>query len=55
MNDFLSRIEKWWAQPFNPQGDVISWALFLGLLIVIAFAWTHVLKIISPSIETTGE
>jgi hypothetical protein len=44
MGDFASLINRWWAKPFNPNGDVINWILFLGFVIVVTFAWTRVLR-----------
>jgi len=45
-NDFAATIQKWWAQPFNAQGSVLTWFLFLGLIIVIIIAWNTVLRFI---------
>ena len=38
--NFLS----FWRQPFNAQGGVVSWALFTGLILVIIFLWSRVLR-----------
>lgn len=35
---------NWWKQPFNAQGSVSSWFLFTGLVLVIIFLWSRVLR-----------
>jgi hypothetical protein len=43
---FVSRLSSFTGQPFSSQMDLTGWVLFLGLIIVVAFLWTRVLKII---------
>lgn len=43
MNIF-SGFQTWWKKPFNMEGDVVSWFLFAGLVIIIIFLWTRILK-----------
>lgn len=45
-NNFADTIQKWWKQPFNVQGSVTTWFLFLGLIIVIVIAWNQILRFI---------
>jgi hypothetical protein len=45
-NDLLSSVQNWWKQPFNANGSVGTWFLFLGLVIVITFAWSMILRFI---------
>lgn len=45
-DQFSAMIQKWWAQPFNAQGSVTNWFLFLGLVIVILIAWRSILRFI---------
>jgi hypothetical protein len=40
----ITHITSWLKQPFNAQGDVLSWTLFLGLVLVVTFFWTRVLQ-----------
>ena len=44
---YVSRIKQWAAMPFSSQMSVTGWFLFLGLIIVIAYLWTRVLRHIS--------
>lgn len=39
----VSNIGQWFAHPFNAQGSVLNWALFLGMVIIIAFLWNVIL------------
>jgi hypothetical protein len=39
----MDDLSKWYAQPFNTQGDALNWVLFLGLLILAAFFWQMIL------------
>jgi len=41
--------KAWWDQPFNPQGSVWNWALFVLLIFVIIFAWSRVLRLIADT------
>lgn len=34
----------WLHSPFTTSMDAFSWVLFLGFIIVVAFAWTRVLS-----------
>ena len=46
IGNFLS---EWWTKPFDPEGDAVNWILFLGFVIIVAIAWTRVLKQIGYS------
>lgn len=46
LDDFDAMVRKWWAQPFNAQGSVLQWFLFLGLLIIIIIAWNTILRFV---------
>lgn len=46
MNGFsamLSSITAWAKQPFTEDMDLTHWALFVGLIIVLAISWAFVL------------
>ena len=47
MDNFANSVKQWWAQPFNAQGSVVNWFLFLGLLIVLSIAWRTVILFIT--------
>lgn len=35
---------SWLKQPFTTSMDAFSWILFLGFVMIVAFAWTRVLS-----------
>jgi len=39
-----SAVEKWWNKPFDSQGSVLNWFLFFGLLLIIAFFWSKIIR-----------
>lgn len=43
-------VVNWFAHPFNSQGDALNWLLFIGLLIIAAWFWNHVLLQIAKEI-----
>lgn len=40
----VSRLGAFVAHPFSQQMDLISWMLFVSLVVIVAFGWTRVLK-----------
>ena len=48
MQALLDTIHRWWAKPFDSNGDVINWVLTLILIFTVAFAWSRVLAHIEP-------
>ena len=43
-----SGAKRWLKQPFNEEGSVINWVLFIGLILVAIFFWTRLLVRIAP-------
>lgn len=43
-SDFFDDVLAWWKQPFQTSGSVFNWALFIGLVIVLAWGWWTVLR-----------
>lgn len=39
----MDAVTNWWSKPFNPQGSVLSWVLWVGVIIIAAFLWQTVL------------
>jgi hypothetical protein len=39
----IGSVVNWFAHPFNSSGSALTWILFVGLLIVAAWMWNHVL------------
>lgn len=40
----MGSFKDWWTQPFKTDGSVTSWFLFTGLILVIIFLWTRILR-----------
>lgn len=40
----LTSIEKWFARPYNEDGSVLDWFLFLGLLLLIGWIWSTIIR-----------
>lgn len=40
----ISRVNNWMAHPFNAQGTVLDWFLFLGVICIAAFLWSRVIR-----------
>ena len=43
MNEFLDRFGGWLSQPFQRDMDVLGWALFVGLIVILLILWNNVL------------
>jgi|HubBroStandDraft_5_1064220.scaffolds.fasta_scaffold10230_8 hypothetical protein len=46
----VTGILGWVKQPFTSQGSALNWVLFVGLLIIAAWMWNHILMTISNDI-----
>ena len=42
-NGLVGSTVNWFAHPFQSSGDALTWVLFVGLLIIAAWFWNHVL------------
>lgn len=40
----MNAFSAWWQQPFNAEGSVKTWFLFTGVILVIIFLWTRILR-----------
>ena len=38
---------NWFAKPFQSNGSALNWILFVGLLVIAAWMWNHVLMSIT--------
>lgn len=46
----MNTLKEWLKQPFSADQSALSWVMFLGLIVIAAFAWQLVLlKIIEES------
>lgn len=55
MEDLVNYLQSWWEEPFNPNGSVITWALFVLLIIVLIFIWSTVIGLIKPTAKAVAE
>lgn len=39
----LGAVFGWLAHPFTTSGSALNWVLFVGLLVVAAWFWNHIL------------
>jgi hypothetical protein len=39
----IGNVVDWWRHPFSSQGSVLTWILFVGLLIIAAGLWQFVI------------
>lgn len=44
---FVPELLGWFQHPFQSGGSALNWILFVGLLIIAAWFWNHVLLSIS--------
>lgn len=42
-NGLIGGVLNWLAHPFSTSGSALNWVLFVGLLIIAAWGWNHVL------------
>lgn len=47
MGEAAQAFANFWKQPFQASGSAGNWFLFIGLLLVIIFAWTRILRFIT--------
>ncbi len=40
---FCQSARAWLAKPFDEDGNVFDWFLFVGLIGIISFLWTRIL------------
>jgi hypothetical protein len=47
---FITSILTWASHPFSSQGSALNWVLFVGLLVIAAWFWNHILMQINQDI-----
>lgn len=47
----VTELKTWAKQPFNQEMDLMHWALFVGVIIVLAILWKMVLGDIKSTLE----
>jgi len=43
-HSFLSDLENWTAKPYNEDGNIFDWFLFIGLLTCATILWTRIIR-----------
>ncbi|HYM36248.1 MAG TPA: hypothetical protein VET48_12670 [Steroidobacteraceae bacterium] len=46
-SNLISNATDWFAHPFKSQGSAFNWILFVGLLVIAAWMWNHILMSIT--------
>lgn len=49
-NGLIGSVVNWFAHPFSSTGSALNWVLFVGLLILAAWWWNHILLTINQEI-----
>ena len=49
-NGLVGSVVNWFSHPFASSGSALNWVLFVGLLIIAAWFWNHVLLQISQEV-----
>lgn len=44
VENFISDFKSWAAKPYDENGDLLDWFLFIGLLTALTFLWSGVIK-----------
>lgn len=42
--DVLALFQNWLKKPFDPEGDALSWVLFLGFVSIVLLAWRKIIN-----------
>lgn len=44
LDTFVADLKAWAKKPYNENGDLLDWFLFIGLLTVCTILWTRVIR-----------
>lgn len=44
MDSLLADLKAWAQKPYDENGSLVDWFLFIGVLTVCGFLWTRVIK-----------
>lgn len=50
-NGMLTRLGAWLKRPYSDDMSTWGWFAFLGLIAVLAFLWTRVLRVIAAGVQ----
>lgn len=44
MSDVVSKFYEWLKRPYSEEMSAIGWFMFMGLLLVIGFMWSTIVR-----------
>ncbi len=44
LGTFIADVKHWLKQPYNENGNLIDWFLFIGLMVVSTYLWSRVIR-----------
>lgn len=44
METFVNDLRRWTVHPYNEDGNVFDWFLFIGLMVCATFLWSRIIK-----------
>ena len=44
LNTWLADVKKWAAHPYNENGNLMDWFLFIGLMGVCTVLWSRIIR-----------
>lgn len=44
VENFLADFKRWAAKPYDEEGNVGDWILFIGFMVAITYLWTRVVQ-----------
>lgn len=44
LDNFIGDLKAWAAKPYNEDGDLLDWVLFVGIWVVASILWVTVIK-----------
>lgn len=53
--DVVKFLSDWYKKPFNSDGSVLNWALFVLLIIVLCGVWANILSYLRPIAKAAAE
>jgi hypothetical protein len=44
VSQYWDDVKKWAAKPYDPNGSVLTWLFFVGLILCCVFLWGRVIR-----------
>lgn len=55
MTAFFDFVSAWYKKPFDANGSILTWALFVLLILVLCGIWASVLSHLKPVVKAATE